>query len=134
MDDLDTLIDNLNSTQNISNTSINEDYDITTNNYPNNFFEKLKSNSIIKCKNCRSNSLIYNHEIAILVCQNCGVYDQSNNYSDNSYSDKSLDQDQSTYILSTNISNKLIFRIKRLTSEYSRKIITWNSVNYTINS
>ena len=124
MDDLDALIDNLNTAQTISNTSINEDIDITTNDI-NKSFEKTKSNSLVKCKNCGSNSLVYNHDTAMLICQNCGVCDQSN-----SYSDESMDQDQSTYSISKIISNKPIFKIKGLTNAYSRNLQLWNSVDY----
>ena len=127
MDDLDTLIDNLNTAQNIS-TSINEDNDILiTKNIDNisNSFEQSRSKSLIKCKNCGSNRLVYNHDTAMLICQDCGVCDQSN-----SYSDESMEQEQTTYSISQLISNKPIFKIRGLTNAYSRNLQLWNSVDY----
>jgi len=122
MDDLDALIDNLNTAQTISNTSINEDIDILNN--TNNSLQP-KSDSLVKCKNCGSNSMVYNHDTAMLICQNCGVCDQSN-----SYSDESMNQDQSTYSISKIISNKPVFKIRGLTNAYSRNLQLWNSVDY----
>ena len=127
MDDLDTLIDNLNTAQNLS-TSINEDNDILiTKNIDNitNSFEQSRSKSLIKCKNCGSNRLVYNHDTAMLICQDCGVCDQSN-----SYSDESMEQEQTTYSISQLISNKPIFKIRGLTNAYSRNLQLWNSVDY----
>lgn len=126
MDDLDVLIDDLNTVQNMSNTSINE-YDDTliSNVNINNSFEKFKSDNIVKCKSCGSTSLIYNHDTAMLICQNCGVCDQSN-----SYSDESMNQDQATYSISKIMSNKPISKIKGLTNAYLRNLHIWNSVDY----
>ena len=127
MDDLDALIDNLNTAQNLS-TSINEDNDILMSKNTDNIsssFEQSRSKSLIKCKNCGSNRLVYNHDTAMLICQDCGVCDQSN-----SYSDESMDQDQSTYSISKIISNKPVFKIRGLTNAYSRNLQLWNSVDY----
>ena len=106
MDDLDALIDNLNTAQNIT-TSNNENTDIINKKNKENYQSYNNINiSSTKCKNCGSNSLIYNHDTAMLICQNCGVCDQSN-----SYSDESMDHEQITYSITKLLTNVQVSRI-----------------------
>lgn len=125
MDDLDALIDNLNTAQNIT-TSNNENTDILNKKNKENYQSYNNINiSSTKCKNCGSNSLIYNHDTAMLICQNCGVCDQSN-----SYSDESMDHEQITYSITKLLTNVQVSRIIGLTNPYLRNLHLWNSVDY----